>query len=178
MNTSKSSDDFMKETTDLESKLNLEPFPEYDENIHAVESVIDGDYDVVYEAAMDMDPRVAHEVFRYFDRDEDYLDEIVDTLEEQEPLEGWRKTLFDTGYRSGYPDFSNLDRTWRANHPSDRGLPGEDEIPVVFRAVDQVFNGPLPVVGWYSHGKQKRAADGHYARAFEDMIMDIGEEEL
>ncbi|MFB6199681.1 MAG: hypothetical protein ABEJ83_02275 [Candidatus Nanohaloarchaea archaeon] len=145
---------------ELDQKLDLRPFDEYDRNIEALEQLLNGEYEVVGETTEDMHPRVFHESFKHSYRteapakvDSEALDMMQDILEENSEEEHFLLSdkLFDLGYNSRFYGPRNLSDI----HDNPAKDYGEEMVPD--------FDSPFFLNNPYKDGKRKREADAHYA---------------
>ena len=160
-------------TTNLGNKLDLAPFGDYEGFIEAVEELLHQEYETVVEAAVDMNPRVSHEIFRYTGmRQADdaivevgMVEEVLDVLENNSEREfGWLEDkLFRLGYRS-IPEAPNpieLQENPYHNHISDN----------VNLASSHLSTS-------YSRGKDKRESDEHYTWANRFLVEELSHQEI
>lgn len=138
------------------TKLDLEPWDEYDEEIQSLESLVNEEYSTVIEAAQVLNPRTSHEVFRpgYHGEEpavvrEDHVEDIIEILEENSHNSRTKigEKLFDLGYR------------WRE--------PFIDLRTAVEEPYRNMSNENMPDTGLlasnpFTQGKKKREGDKYY----------------
>jgi len=157
----------------LGSKLNLRPQGSYEESLEAIDSLLEEEYETVVEAAVEMHPRISHEVFRYAGMESEntttleevMIKDVKDIVEKNSEKEfGWvDEKLFNLGYSRfpKSPGLSELYRTPYANHISDN-----------LDFSQHLFTTP------YGRGRRKRESDLHYFWANNFLIEDIGHQEI
>lgn len=160
-------------TQNLGNKLDLTPLGGYEESLEALDALLDEEYETVVEAAIEMHPRVSHEVFRYPAlNDDDYAlieTEMVEDVQEAlvdnfKDESGWlEQKLFDLGYNQipRTPKLSKLHKSPSLNHASDN-----------------IQLSPTPFNNPYSRGKEKRESDTHYMLANKILIHETGDQEI
>lgn len=156
-----------------EKYLDLRPQDSYEENIDILESVKDGEYDVIGEAYGEMHPRVFHRAFRDFygqengpaKVDEEALEDMQEILSENSDTDHFwlEDKLFNLGYTLG-PKNRRRSFSQKRRERKNPGLPyGGDMIPD--------FDTPMPD-NPVRKGRKKREGDEYYVRANHRMLLE------
>lgn len=157
-----------------EKYLDLRPQNTYDENIEALESVIEGEYEVVGETYEDLHPRVFHKAFStsYHDEgsakvDEEALRDMQQILEENSGEEHFwlEDKLFNLGYTLG-PKNRRSVREKRKEREKPYLPHGRDMMPDID---SPMFDNPV------REGRKKREGDEYYARVNQRLGLEIAD---
>ncbi|WEL23870.1 hypothetical protein [Candidatus Nanohalovita haloferacivicina] len=162
-----------------EKYLDLRPQDTYEENIDAIDALIDGEYDTVGETYADFHPRVFHSAFRESYRqeagaakvDEEAMKQLQWILEENSGNDYFwpEEKLFNYGYRRG-PKNRRKSRSRRRRERKSPDLPhGRDMIPE---------SGPGPLDNPVRRGRKKREADEYYFAAGMRMAPEIADYDI
>jgi hypothetical protein len=157
--------------------LDLRPQETYEENIEALDSLIDGEYEEVSGAYEDLNPRVFHKTFSEFYEQEhgpaqvdeealEYMQEILSEKSEEDYF--WLEDkLFKLGYELGPKEDRRRTRRSRRRERNTINIAhGQDMMPDLGFPV---LRSPV------RKGRLKREADDFYNEASRIIILDIGE---
>ncbi|AOV94314.1 hypothetical protein AQV86_00105 [Nanohaloarchaea archaeon SG9] len=157
-----------------ERYLNLRPHDTYDENIEALESVIDGEYDKIWEVYDDMHPRVFHKAFSDFygqeggpaKVDSKALEDMRTVLEHNSAKDHFwiEENLFNLGYRLGPKEKRRTGSEKRRERQNPDIAHSRDMMPEI--------DVPMPK-NPVREGRKKREGDEYYRRVNESIGLEI-----
>jgi hypothetical protein len=160
-----------------EKYLNLRPQDTYDENIEALEEVLDGEYGHVGETYGDMHPRVFHMAFSdlYHQEgpekaDSEALEMMQEVLEDNSGGERFwpEEKLFNFGYRLG-------PKPGRRTRKARRQAREKPYVPFGREMLD--LDTPMPE-NPVRKGRLKRLGDRYYADANQWLGLQIADREI
>jgi hypothetical protein len=160
-----------------EKYLNLRPQEPYEENIEALDYLIDREYGEVREAYEALNPRVFHKTFSEFYEqghgpaqvDEEALEDMQEILSNKSEKDHFwlEDKLFKLGYELGPKEDSRRTRRSRRRERNTINIAhGQDMMPDLGFPV---LRSPL------RKGRMKREADDFYNEASRIINLDIGE---
>ena len=161
-----------------EKYLDLRPHDTYEENIEAIDSLINGEYDRIGETYGNLHPRVFHSAFRDFygqdsstaKVDEEALTQMQDILNENSGEDYFwpEEKLFNHGYRRGPKGRRNLSS--RRRERDNPHIPhGRDMMPDLDLGI---LENPV------RQGREKREADEHYTTASMRLGLEISDYDI
>lgn len=175
----------MKDETELnigpipKKYLDLRPHDTYDENVEALDDVLNGEYGRVGEAYGEMHPRVFHMAFSdlYHQNggpakvDADALELMQEVLEDNSGEDRFwpEEKLFNLGYRLGLKHGRRSRKARRQSRDSPYLPFGRDMLPD--------FETPMPE-NPVRKGRLKNMGDRYYADANRRIGLEVGDREL